>query len=217
MTVLNPLTGKRTNTSAWQQWCFDNLQLPHIWRYDHNYLSLIHRLLFWIPLLMAIGPIHTADKFRTLSVIAVYNIGRTVFATSEKYRPTNHSAYEKFFVTSENIIVELHQYFLNDWHSTSSTCGQQLWATNFRFLLRLSGGNLHVSINRLNSSPILPISPKPRYQRYKRLCKFWFWVRLVFSPTAVGGLCAQLRNKNKWRSDFFAFLSFFFSSIEDLL
>ena len=38
-----------------------------------------------------------------------------------------------------------------------------------------------------------------------------------FLASAVGGLCAQLRNKNKWRSDFFAFLSFFFSSIEDLL
>ena len=31
---------KKKLPSVWHQWCFENLQLSHIWRYDHNYLSL---------------------------------------------------------------------------------------------------------------------------------------------------------------------------------
>ena len=51
---------------------------------------------------------------------------------------------------------------------TSSTCGQQQALQIFAGAT-ISGGNIHVSINTLNKSPILPTSPKPKYQRYKRL------------------------------------------------
>ena len=51
---------------------------------------------------------------------------------------------------------------------TSSTCGQQQALQIFAGVT-ISGGNIHVSINTLNKSPILPTSPKPKYQRYKRL------------------------------------------------
>ena len=49
---------------------------------------------------------------------------------------------------------------------TSSTCGQQQALQIFAGAT-ISGGNIHVSINTLNKSPILPTSPKPKYQRYK--------------------------------------------------
>ena len=51
---------------------------------------------------------------------------------------------------------------------TSSTCGQQQALQIFAGAT-ISGGNIHVLINTLNKSPILPTSPEPKYQRCKRL------------------------------------------------